>query len=481
MNIRFVLRILGWVLIILGLFMSTNLVWAFIYGEATIWGHLGATAITLGLGAAFFYGARGNLKSGLNLKESYLAVTFTWLVISLFGTLPYLFTGSISSFIDAFFETSSGFTTTGASILTDIEAVPKSILYWRSLTHWIGGMGIIVLVVAILPMLRIGGYNLFKSEASGISYEKLTPKTGSTAKRLWGIYIGLTFVQTSLLLLGDMDFFDALCHSFGTIATGGFSTKNTSIAGYSPYSQYVIMVFMLLSGINFVLHYFMIKGRFKKVWHNDELKTYLSIILVAGIIVSVVLIVAQNGGVEETIRIAFFQVVSIMTSTGYVTANYLLWPAQAWFIIFLLMFVGASIGSTGGGIKVIRHVVAFKSFYVHFKRLLRPNSIIPLRINGETIEDDKVSVIVSFIMLYFVTAFAGTLVMLFLGLDLATAGSSVLSAMGAVGPGFGTIGPVSNFFHIPGFGKILLSFFMILGRLELTTVFILFTRFFWKD
>ncbi len=481
MNIRFVLNILGRVLIILGLFMCTNFIWVGVYPETTFWGHLFACVTTLASGAALYLGSKGRMQAGLNLKESYLTVTFAWIVISAFGSLPYLFTGSIHGFVNAFFETVSGFTTTGSTILTDIEAMPKSILYWRSLTHWIGGMGIIVLVVAILPMLRIGGYNLFKSEASGISYEKLTPKTASTAKRLWGIYVGLTFVQTLLLLLGDMDFFDALCHSFGTIATGGFSTKNASAGYFSPYAQYVIMVFMFLSGVNFVLHYFILKGRIKKVWHNDEFKTYLAIILVAGTIVSVVLLNLPGAQIEATLRTAFFQVVSIITSTGFVTDNYLLWPAQAWSIIFLLMFVGACIGSTGGGIKVIRHVVAFKSFYVHFKRLLNPNSIIPLRVNGEAIDDDKVSLIVSFIMLYFVTFFAGSIVMLFIGLDPATAASSVLSAMGAVGPAFGTVGPVDNFFHIPDFGKILLSFFMILGRLELTTVFILFTRHFWKD
>ncbi len=481
MNIRFVLNILGRVLIILGLFMCTNIIWVGVYQETTFWGHLLACLVTLLSGGGVYWWSRINMKAEMGLKESYLTVTFAWFVISAFGTLPYIFTGSIPGFIDAFFETSSGFTTTGASVLTDIEALPKSILYWRSLTHWIGGMGIIVLVVAILPMLRIGGYNLFKSEASGISYEKLTPKTASTAKRLWGIYVGLTFIQTLLLLLGDMDFFDALCHSFGTIATGGFSTKNASAGYFSPYAQYVIMVFMLLSGINFALHYFMLKGRFKKVWHNDELKTYLGIILVTGIIISVALLNQKSADFEETIRKAFFQVISIITSTGFVTDNYLLWPAQAWSIIFLLMFVGACIGSTGGGIKVIRHVVAFKSFYVHFKRLIRPNSVIPLRVNGETIDDDQVSIIVSFIMLYFVTLFFGSLIMLFMGLDTATSVSSVLSAMGAVGPGFGSIGPVNNFAHIPGLGKALLSFFMILGRLEITTVFILFTRYFWKD
>jgi len=481
MNIRFVLNILGRVLMILGLFMCTNLIWVGIYDEPLFREHLYACLITLLGGAALHEVTRFNLKPSMGLKESYLTVTFTWIVISLFGSLPFLFTHSIDGFINAFFETVSGFTTTGSSILTDVESLPKSVLYWRSLTHWIGGMGIIVLVVAILPMLRVGGYNLFKSEVSGISYEKLTPRTASTAKRLWGIYVGLTFIQVFFLMMGDMDFFDALCHSFGTIATGGFSTKGGSIGHFSAYSQYVVMIFMIISGVNFTLHYFTINGRFKKLLHNDEYKTYLSILFIAGTIVTLVLYLGTNTFFEESFRKGFFQVVSIMTATGYATADYLIWPAQAWTIIFLLMFVGASVGSTGGGIKVIRHVVAFKSFFANLKRLIHPNSVILIRVNGEKIEDENVTAITSFIILYLVTFVAGTLVLIFMNVDPETASSSVLATMGGIGPGFGEVGPASNFFGIPDFGKILLSFLMILGRLELTTVFVLFTANFWKD
>ena len=481
MNSRFVLNILGRVLIILGLFMCTNFIWVAVYNETTFWGHFYSFLITLLSGAVLYFGTLRKLKPSLGLKESYLTVTFAWLVISAFSALPYVFTHSIQGYENAFFESVSGLTTTGASVLNDIEGVEKSVLYWRSLTHWIGGMGIIVLVVAILPMLRVGGYNLFKSEATGISYEKLTPRTASTAKRLWGIYVGLTFIQVVFLMLGKMNFFDSLCHSFGTIATGGFSPKNDSIAGYSPYIQYVIMVFMMLAGINFTLHYFTIKGKFNKVARNDELKTFLSVIVVAGLIITVVLVRNLNLGIEEAFRNAFFQVVSIITSTGYVTDDYLLWPTQGWIIIFLLFFVGASVGSTGGGIKVIRLVVAFKSFYVNFRRMLHPNSVIVLRVNGEVVDDEKVSNILGFIVLYFVTAFVGTVVMIFMNVDAVTSMAAVLSSMGAIGPAFGEVGPTSNFFNIPDGGKYFLSFLMILGRLELTTVFVLFTLDFWKD
>lgn len=481
MNIRFVLNILGRVLVILGLFMCTNFIWVAVYEEATFWGHFYACLITLLGGAGLFFGSSINLKPSLGLRESYLTVTFAWVVISAFGSLPFLFTQSIDGFVNAFFETASGFTTTGSSILTDIESLPKSVLYWRSLTHWIGGMGIIVLVVAILPMLRVGGYNLFKSEASGISYEKLTPRTASTAKRLWGIYVGLTVFQVVFLLFGEMDFFDALCHSFGTIATGGFSTKNASVGHFSSYSQYVIMVFMLLSGINFTLHYFTIKGKFSKLRENDELKTYLGIILLAGVVTTIVLNVLANTEWEEAFRHGFFQVVSIMTATGFATDDYLLWPAQGWIIILILMFVGASVGSTGGGIKVIRHVVAFKSFMANMKRLLHPNSVILIRVNREKIMDEDVSAITSFIVLYLVTFLTGSVLMTFLGVEPVTSATSVLTTMGGIGPGFGSVGPASNFSSIPEAGKVLLSFLMILGRLELTTVFVLFTLDFWKD
>ncbi|MDK2842136.1 MAG: trk/ktr system potassium uptake protein [Anaerophaga sp.] len=481
MNIRFVLNILGRVLMILGLFMCTNFIWVWVYNETTFWGHFYASLITILGGAGLYIGSSINLKPSLGLRESYLTVTFAWIIISLFGTLPFLFTNSISSFTDAFFETASGFTTTGSSILTDIESLPKSVLYWRSLTHWIGGMGIIVLVVAILPMLRIGGYNLFKSEASGISHEKLTPRTANTAKRLWGIYVGLTVIQVIFLLPGDMDFFDALCHSFGTIATGGFSPKNASVGHFSAYSQYVIMIFMLLSGINFTLHYFFIKGHLKKIWNNDEFKTYIGLIFFAGLIVTLVLVFSTETSLEKAFRNGFFQVISIMTATGFATDNYLLWPAQGWIIIFMLMFIGASVGSTGGGIKVIRHVVAFKSFMANLKRLLHPNSIILIRVNGERIEDENVNAITSFIVLYLVTFAIGSAIMAFLGVEPFTAASSVLTTMGGIGPGFGAVGPAGNFASIPQLGKVLLSFLMILGRLELTTVFVLFTADFWKS
>lgn len=479
MNFRFILNIFGRVLTLLGLFMLTSILWAFYYHEQVIDGLMLSSVITMASGGAMYLLTLRSLKKELSLKDSYFTVTFTWVIISLFGALPYLFTGAIPNIFDALFETVSGFTTTGSSILVDIESLPKSVLYWRSLTHWIGGMGIIVLVVAILPLLRIGGYNLFKNEASGISYEKLTPKTASTAKRLWGIYVVLTFILMGLLVLGDMSFYDAMNHAFSTMSTGGFSTKNDSISGFSIFSQYTIILFMFLAGANFYLHYHFVKGRFRRVFENVELRTYSSIIVLVA--VGIAIIIYNEGGltIEKALRDAFFQVVSIITTTGFATYDYLLWPVPAWTMIFLLMFVGACVGSTGGGVKVIRHVVSFKNVFLNFRRMLHPNSVSLLKINNEVIDDDKVVSLISFLVLYIFTFTLGSIVMVFLGEDILTAVGSVAANMGGVGPGIGSVGPASSYAHIHDAGKVVLSFLMIIGRLELTTVLILFTSLFW--
>jgi len=460
--------------------MLTSIIWAFVYNEEVVIDLLVSSLITFTSGAVMYLLTYRDLKKELGVKDSYFTVTFTWVIISIFGTLPYLITGAIPSVVDAVFETVSGFTTTGSSILVEVESLPKSVLYWRSLTHWIGGMGIIVLVVAILPLLRIGGYNMFKNESSGISYEKLTPKTASTAKRLWGIYVSLTFILTGLLLFGDMSFFDALNHAFSTISTGGFSTKNTSLAEYSSYVQYIVILFMFLAGMNFYLHYHFVKGHFKKVFRNLELRTYFGIVMVVTLAVSIIVYAAGGIGVEKAFRDALFQVVSIITTTGFATYDYLKWPEEAWALIFMLMFVGASVGSTGGGVKVIRHVVSFRNVMLNFRRMLHPNSVNRLKINGEVIDDEKVTSLVSFMVLYLLTFTVGSILMVLLGEDVLTSVGSVAANMGGVGPGIGAVGPASSYADIHEVGKLILSFLMLIGRLELTTVLILFTRLFWE-
>jgi trk system potassium uptake protein TrkH len=375
----------------------------------------------------------------------------------------------------------SGFTTTGASILTDIETLPKGILFWRSLTHWIGGMGIIVLSLAILPILGIGGMQLFVAEVPGPVPDKLHPRIAGTAKRLWGIYVLLTVAETILLLLGGMNFFDSLCHTFGTVATGGFSTQNASIAGYSPYIQYVIILFMILAGTNFTLHYLSLSGRFSSVWKNEEYRYYLKLLLAFTVIIAALLILKTEINTEKAFRDSFFQVVSITTTTGYVTTDYLAWPSFIWILLFFLMFTGGSAGSTGGGMKAVRQLMVLKSSAVDLRRLVHPRAFIPVRLNDKAVPRDIVSNILAFFVLYMLIFGFGTMIMVVIGLDFDTAIGSVIATLGNIGPAIGDVGPVDNYSAIPMGGKWFLSFLMLLGRLELFTVLILFSPKFWTE
>jgi trk system potassium uptake protein TrkH len=434
--------------------------------------------MSIGFGALTF--TRNVDKRSMSKKEGYFIVTFSWVVISFFGSLPFYISGAIPSYTDAFFETMSGFTTTGASILNDIEAVPKGLLYWRSLTHWIGGMGIIVLSLAILPILGIGGMQLFAAEVPGPTPDKIHPRIKDTAKRLWIIYVALTGVETILLMFGEMNFFDALCHSFATMATGGFSTQNASVALYSPYTQYIIILFMIFAGTNFTLHYLALHGFLGKVWRNEEFRYYLGITFGAAIIIAFFLVLKAGHPIEQAFRDALFQVVAIITTTGFVTADYLAWPGYLWIILFLLMFVGGSAGSTGGGIKVMRQIILFKNCSMELKRMVHPNAILPVRFNDRSVSQDIVFNILAFFMFYMLIFGAATLAMMAMGLDYTTAIGSVAASLGNIGPGIGDVGPVDNYSFIPTGGKWFLSFLMLLGRLELFTVLILLSPSFYK-
>jgi trk system potassium uptake protein TrkH len=412
-------------------------------------------------------------------SESFLIVTLGWIILGLVGSLPYLFTNSIPQFANAFFESISGFTTTGSSILADIEALPKSILFWRAETHWIGGMGIIVLVVAIMPFLKISGISLFYSEISSVTNEKISTKIRYVARNLWLVYVGLTFIEVVLLMLGKMPLFDSVCHSFATIATGGFSTQNDSIASYSPYIQYVITIFMLLSGINFVLHIMLLKGRYKTVFKNEELRLYLLIILGFGLAIAFILFFNGNISFEKAFRDSFFQVVSVITATGFATADYLQWPSQAILLIALLMLIGASSGSTGGGVKVIRHVILIKKIRHTFRELINPKAINLIQYNKLQIKPDFVGQVLTFIVIYYTIILVGGFLLMLTGLDAPSAFGSAATCMGGIGPGFGTVGPVSNFLHLSDVAKYFLTLLMLIGRLEIYAVLILFTRSFW--
>lgn len=465
-----------------GIFMFVAVAISYYYHEEIASKMLLSFAGTVGVGLALNILTRKARFQEPNMRESFIIVSLGWVIMGLVGTIPYLVTKSIPSFTNAYFESFSGFTTTGSSILADIEALPKSILFWRAETHWIGGMGIIVLVIAIMPFLKIHGIYLFSSESSSVENEKISTRITKVARNLWFIYLGLTVAEVILLVLGGMPLFDSVCHAFATIATGGFSTKNDSIAGYSPYLQYVVIVFMLLSGINFSMHFLFLKRKYREILKNEELRWYLIIVFTVGAIITAVLYYQhQEYNLERSFRSAFFQVVSIITCTGFATADYLQWPVQAIALIAMLMLIGASSGSTGGGIKVIRYVIAFKHFKHTFHDIFFPNRINPVRYNGNSLKDDFIRQVMTFISVYLVILFSGTLLMMLWTKDMPTSFGAVATSMAGIGPGFGTVGPVSNFLHLPAAAKYFLTFLMLIGRLEIYVVLAIFSRTFWLD
>ncbi len=477
-NYAIVFQILSRNLFIVTAAMLSCVVVAFIYSEPImpfVWTSLIALTIAFLL---LQFTHTNDEDEVLDKKDAYFAVTLSWTVIGIIGSFPYLFSHAIPTFTNALFESVSGFTTTGASILTDIEILPKSILFWRSLTHWIGGIGIIVLVIIIMPTLQIGGYNLFTLESS--LQEKIKPKIKSVGYRLLLIYILLTFAEVVFLLLGNMNLYESVCHAFGTVATGGFSPKNTSIAGYSPYIQYVITVFMLLAGVNFVIHYYVLKREFKRVKENEELRFYLVVVLIIGLIITAILYFNMGKPLETSFRESFFQVISIITCTGFASADYLQWPVIAWVIIFFTMFLGGSTGSTAGGIKMARHLVFIKNLQRNIRQLVSPRAIFSLRLNGNFINDATNNSILAFIFIYFLVFVVGSVMLLFLGVDAQTASSSVATCMAGIGPGIGSVGPAGNFAHLPAAAKSILTFLMLVGRLEIYTVLMIFTPHFWK-
>ena len=480
-NFKVIFKILGILLVLNGVFILLCIPFSLYYKEGDLWALISSSLITSGVGGVMLLLTRNNENTELRKREGYLVVTGGWLVMSFFGALPYILSGSIPDLTNAFFETLSGFSTTGATILTDIEGVHKGILLWRSLTQWIGGMGIIVLTVAILPILGIGGMQLFVAEAPGISPDKLQPRIKETAKRLWLIYLGLTLTEMCLLWMGGMTFYDAINHALTTMATGGFSTKNASIAYYqSPFIQYVIIFFMFLAGTNFTMTYFAMKGRFKKVFSNEEFRTYLLVTVFISIVVGLTIFSLENTAFEKSFREALFQVVSVVTTTGYITADYTAWTPFITIIFVMLMFVGASAGSTAGGVKIVRHLILIKNSILELKRQIHPSAVLPVRFNSRAVNRDITFNILAFIMIYISIFALGSIVMGMLGLDFMTSIGAVATCLGNIGPGIGSVGPVDNFAHLPNVSKWVLSFLMLLGRLELFTVLILFTPYFWN-
>ncbi|MEJ5247741.1 TrkH family potassium uptake protein [Caldilinea sp.] len=479
MNLRSVLHLQGWLLIFLGGAMLTPIPFSLYYRSGDLSAFLISALVTIVAGLIVIRCT--DIERDVRVREGFAIVTFGWLLAAAFGALPFVLSGAIPSYTDAFFETMSGFTTTGASILTDIEALPRGALFWRSFTHWLGGMGIILLSLAILPFLGVGGMQLFKAEVPGPVADKLAPRVTQTAKILWAVYIVLSALQTVLLMLGGMDLFDALCHTFGTMATGGFSTRNASIAAYpSPYIQWVIIVFMFLAGVNFALHYRVLQRGFNSYRYDREFIVYTAFIVVASILIFGFAMLREGQFNEKAVRDVVFQVVSIQTTTGYVTFDYERWPFAAQMVLFLLMFVGGSAGSTGGGMKVLRIYLLIKFVFAELNRLIHPHAIVPVRMRGQTIPRDVMTNVLGFAVLYIVIFFLGALLVAAAGHDMPTAFGAVIATLSNVGPGLGDVGAVDNYSALHPAVKWLLAFFMLLGRLELYTVLILFAPAYWR-
>ena len=486
------MHLMGLLLLCNGAFMLVAALVSGLYKDGVTIEITMAAIVTMLVGLVAMFFTRDHKKE-VKPKEGYIIVTFGWLVMSASGMLPYLFTGAIPDITNAFFETISGYTTTGASILNDIESLPKGLLFWRSLTHWIGGMGIIVLAIAILPLLGIGGMQLFAAEAPGPSADKLHPRITDTAKRLWLIYVGYTLAETLLLKLAGMGFFDAMNHAMATLSTGGFSTKNSSLAYWNdqPLIQYIVILFMFLAGSNFVLSYFAFKGKIQKVLKDEEFKFYTGFIISFSIVAALVIYFQAQPQVsaslpmvfgygESAIRHALFQVLAVVTTTGFVTADFTGWTPFLTIFFFGLMFLGGSAGSTAGGIKVMRHLLIIKNGLLEFKRTLHSNAIIPVRYNNKTVAESIVYNIIGFFVLYMLLFIIGALVLAFMGLDFESAIGGSATSLGNVGPGLGSLNPLSNFNDLPALGKWWCGFLMLLGRLELFTVLILFSPYFWR-
>ncbi len=473
-------NVIGVLLLIVGGMMLTAIPFSLYHRSGDIAPLLISAVITILAGAlSWFYKFRSGAQ--VNKREGYLIVALGWLSMVTFGALPYVLSGVLPHPVDAFFETVSGMTTTGASVLTDIESVPRGILFWRSLTQWLGGMGIIVLTVAIFPLLGFGGIELFVAEAPGPTSDKLHPRIQVTAKRLWLLYVSLTAMLCLLLWAEGMTFYEAINHALTTMATGGFSTRNASIAAFpNPLMQYTLILFMFLAGTNYSMIYYMTRHKWKRVWNNEEFKVYLGLVLLLAIAITPVVMHHSAQDLERSFRDTLFQLVSLITTTGYVSADYTSWGTPVLIVCVALLFLGASAGSTAGGIKIIRHIVFFKNSLNELKKLLHPQAVIPLKLNGQPVATRIAIHILVFLLLYLSTFFAGTLIVSFMGLDFETAIGAVATSLGNVGPGIGQVGPTDNFAWLPQNVKFVLSLLMLLGRLELFTLLVIFTPSFWR-
>lgn len=474
-------RILGCLLFIEATFMVLCTLMSVYYQEDDLSAFIFSTLITTGAGIPLVYAGKGAERK-LSRRDGYIIVTFAWIIISIFGTLPYYISGYIPNITNAFFETMSGFTTTGASILNDIESLPHALLFWRSLTQWIGGMGIVIFTIAVLPIFGVGGVQLFAAEATGTKLDKVSPRISVTAKWIWTIYLGLTIAATVALSLGGMSVFESVCHAMSTTATGGFSTRQGSIAAFnSSYIEYVILIFMFLSGINFSLLYlFFLKGKVRKLFQDTELKWYISTVLFFTVLITIGLLISSSISIEEAFRKASFLVVSLQTTCGFITADYMQWAPPLWMLTTIITYCGACAGSTSGGIKCIRSVIMARIAKNEFKHIIHPNAVLPVRVNRAVVSSTTKSTVLSFMVVFLLLVFAGWFTMMVIGLDFDDAYSVVISSLANVGPGIGMCGPAFSWDALPDAAKWLSTLFMLIGRLELFTVLLLLTPGFWR-
>jgi len=481
-NFRFIFKTLGFLLIFESLFLMVAAIIAFYFEESSGDSILVSSAITLICGTILrLFGIESSERS-IGKRESFLVVSLSWIILSFFGMLPYYLSGTIPDISNAYFETMSGFTTTGSTIILDIDVVPKGLLFWRSMTQWIGGIGIIVFALALLPILGGNASVLYDAEVTGITHDRFRPRITQVAKRLWFIYILITFVLIILLWAGPMNFFDSICHALCTISTGGYSTKQASIAYWdSAYVEYVIALFMFIGGINFSLIYFSLKGKPKKLLKDEEFRWYFTICISFVLFVAASLYFSgQLKDVEYAFRTSLFQIISVLTTTGFATVDYMNWGPFYSLVICLLMLFCACAGSTSGGVKIVRIIILSKNAVNEFKRQVHPNAILPVRLNGSVIPIEIVTKILAFIFLYLTILIISFLILSFSGMGFEESVGSAISCMGNVGPGLGSVGPSGHFADIPVFSKWYLSFLMLTGRLELFTVLSLFMPAFWK-
>lgn len=482
MNLKNISHILGIFIFLIGAAMLPALVISLTLHEAA-WTAIGISAfITMGTGILLYvFIPRTGERISLSHREGFVIVTLAWVLASAFGGLPFLLSGVVPSFCDAFFETMSGFTTTGASVISNLDTTARGILFWRALTQWLGGMGIIILSIAILPLLGVGGMQLFKAEIPSPVKDKITPRIAETAKTLWLVYVIISVAEIVLLYLGGMSVFDAVCHTFTTMATGGFSTYDASIARFdSLYIEIVIIVFMFAAGINFTLHYRLFRGDGKALFRNPEFRFYTAILLAATTLITLDLRFHYFDSLGQSLRLAAFQVVSTMTTTGFATYNFDQWPAPSKFILILLMFIGGCAGSTGGAIKCLRFLIVIKQTFIELTRLIHPHAVLSVKISKVAVPPEVVSSIRSFFVLYIVIAMSAMLALTLLGVDMVTSISGVAATLGNVGPGLGLVNASSTYSELPQAAKWLLSICMLLGRLEIYTVLVLLVPDFWK-